>query len=198
MVGNDLVDLRDRETQPTSRHPRFDSRVFTAAEGRLIRTSRDSNRVRWMLWACKESAFKLVKRQNPTVAFSPRAFEVTMVFPDLAYVTHQERIVCVEIDWRRGDTIHAIATWNRMDATRLISAVGETTSNPSKAVRDLARRRLAWALSCNPSEIVIASGPDRVPKLRIGGNSSRGFMSLSHHGRFVAFSCWLIPPPISR
>ena len=32
MVGNDIVDLRDPESQADGLHPRFDARVFTAPE----------------------------------------------------------------------------------------------------------------------------------------------------------------------
>jgi len=192
MVGNDVVDLCDWEAQPESRHQRFDRRVFTTEEHRLIEASRDSNQMRWTLWACKESAYKLVKRQDPSIPLSPKAFEVTMVLPETAQVRHQGRVVCVEINLY-GDAIHAVATWNRKDATRLVSAVGKTASNPSGAVRELARRRLARVLARTPGDIEIISGANRIPELRIDGSSSRGFISLSHHGRFVAFSCWLMP-----
>jgi phosphopantetheinyl transferase (holo-ACP synthase) len=191
MVGNDVIDLGDREAQPESRHPRFDSRVFTADEYRLIEASRCSNQVRWMLWACKESAYKLVKRQDPATVFSPRTFEVEMVFPGPVQVHHQGGAVCVRINLH-GDAIHAVATRNRDDTKRLISAVGTTVSNPSSAVRELARQHLSRVLGCTPGDIEIASGSDRIPELRIGGSRPPGSISLSHHGRFVAFSCWFM------
>jgi len=206
MVGNDVVDLGDRETQPGSLHPRFDQRVFTTDEQQLIATDRCSNRLRWMLWASKESAYKLVKRENPSIVFSPRAFEVvlqrarmshqppaavktgeTCGLAGIAQVHHQGHAVCVEIR-QHGDAIHAVATrsWDRI--TKLISAVGTTGPYPSSTVRDLARHHLAPMLEATPDELEVVSGPDRIPALRIGRERLPGFMSLSHHGRFVAFS----------
>lgn len=190
MVGNDVVDLGDWEAQPESRHPRFDHRVFTGDEHRLIEAGADSNRVRWTLWACKESAYKLVGRQNPSTVFSPKAFEVTMVMSESAQVHHQGRTVYVQVNVH-GDAIHAVATWSRDDIPSLISAVGTTESDPSGAVRELARQHLARVLACTPGDIKIVSGSDRIPELQIDGDKSQGFMSLSHHGRFVAFSCQL-------
>lgn len=187
MVGNDVVDLGDREAQPESRHPRFDRRVFTGGEHRLIETSRCPNQMRWMLWACKESAFKLVKRQDRATVFSPRAFEVAMVCSGSAQVRHQEREMCIRI-MVGGDAIHAVATWKRDSTEKLISAVGTAVSNPSGAVRDLARMHLARVFTCTPGDIEIVSGSDRIPQLRIGGMWPSGFISLSHHGRYVAFA----------
>jgi len=192
MVGNDIIDLGDREAQPESHHPRFDRRVFTKGEYRLIETSHCSNQVRWMLWACKESAYKLVKRQDPATVFSPRAFEVTMSLSGPVQVHHQGCAVCVQINLH-GDAIHAIATRNRDDSKRLISAVGTTVSNPSSTVRELARQHLAPVLSCTPGDIGIVSGSDRIPELRISGSRPSGSISLSHHGKFVAFSFFPSP-----
>ena len=194
MVGNDVVDLGDRETQAESRHPRFDRRVFTADERRLVERSPDSNRVRWTLWACKESAFKLVKRHDPSTVFSPRAFEVTTALSGPAQVHFRGCALCVDVTVD-GEAIHAVATWSRCDANRLISAVATTRSNPSAAVRELARQHLARVLACMPGDVEIVSGPDRIPELRIRGNRTPGFISLSHHGRFVAFACCLMPRP---
>ncbi len=194
MVGNDIVDLGDPEAQPELLHPRFDRRVFTADELALIKTHSKPNQMRWMLWACKESAFKLVKRGRPSTVFSPRAFEVEMEGSGTAWVHHHGSTVSIEIA-RHGDAIHAVAAWKRDEGHRIISGVGKTRANPSDAVRELARQHLARVYSCRSAEIEIASGPDRIPKLLVGGRESQRFISLSHHGRFVAFACSLVAEP---
>jgi phosphopantetheinyl transferase (holo-ACP synthase) len=56
LVGNDVVDLRDPENQPEAIHPRFDDRVFTWAERARILAAGSPHRMRWVLWAAKESA----------------------------------------------------------------------------------------------------------------------------------------------
>lgn len=194
MVGNDVVDLGDRESQPETLHPRFDGRVFTVDELRLIHTRRSSNQMRWMLWACKESAFKLVKRRRPSTVFSPRAFEVEINGSGTAWAHHHGSTVDIKIA-RHGGAIHAVAAWNRDEGHRIISGVGKSRANPSDAVRELACQHLARVFSCRSAEIEIASGPDRIPKLLVGGRESQRFISLSHHGRFVAFACSLVAEP---
>ena len=53
MLGNDVIDLADPET--SSRHPRFDARVFGATERALLARSEDAGRLRQVLWAAKEA-----------------------------------------------------------------------------------------------------------------------------------------------
>jgi len=71
MVGNDVVDLRDRDVDPKTLDPRFDRRVFSRDERRTINASAEPVRQRWRLWAAKEAAYKLLRRLEPAIAFSP-------------------------------------------------------------------------------------------------------------------------------
>ena len=78
MIGNDVVDLRDPETRPGAQHARFDARVFAASERLALERSRDAGRLRWILWAAKESAFKAARRCDPATVFAPSHFVVEL------------------------------------------------------------------------------------------------------------------------
>ena len=80
-VGNDIVDLRDPETRPGALHPRFDARVFTPAERERIGPDEQGHRMRWLMWAAKESAYKAAKKLDPRTVFSPSRFEVELSAP---------------------------------------------------------------------------------------------------------------------
>ena len=71
MVGNDVVDLADAEAAPGACHSRFDTRVFGERERRQLEMADDPQRMRWILWAAKESAYKAARRCEPRVIFSP-------------------------------------------------------------------------------------------------------------------------------
>ena len=73
-VGNDVVDLRDAETRPGATHPRFDLRVFTPAERERLHEALRPVRLRWSLWAAKESAYKAARQLQPDLPFHPREF----------------------------------------------------------------------------------------------------------------------------
>ena len=78
MVGNDVVDLRDPEVQPGACHARFDARVFAAAELEAVRVSPVPQWLRWMLWAAKEAAYKVAKKDDARTVFSPSRFVVSL------------------------------------------------------------------------------------------------------------------------
>jgi phosphopantetheinyl transferase (holo-ACP synthase) len=78
LVGNDVVDLFDSETQSKALHPRFDERVFTEKELSTIRESDCAHRARWAHWAAKESAYKVVKKLDSHAVFSPIQFKASL------------------------------------------------------------------------------------------------------------------------
>jgi phosphopantetheinyl transferase (holo-ACP synthase) len=110
MVGNDIVDLRDPESDPRTLSPRFDERVLTRAEHERLaalpagdgsaRSPR--GRERWSLWAAKEAAYKLARKQDERVIFSPVRFEV-MLAPRTE-VAISARHACAA-HWRRSGRV---------------------------------------------------------------------------------------------
>jgi len=221
LVGNDVVDLVDPGNQPGVIHPRFDARVFTSAERaglaehERLRGEAAAHRLRWSLWAAKESAFKAARKLDEGVRFLPKRFSVRFTGGVSAVVGH--------VDVRRslgrfdvaflgaGEWVHAIArhrnpsvrpsepgTWppepgERHRVSAVVERIGPaaTPLEASERVRALARRVLGRALAIAPSEIeVIATG--RIPEARWRDAPLPVDLSLSHHGRFLA--CALSSP----
>lgn len=192
LVGNDIVDLEDPSSQPDAIHPRFDARVFTPGERAQLLAARSAHRLRWSLWAAKESAYKVAQKLDPGVRFFPNAFVVRLLSDARAEVDH--RIGCFQV-WLDGadDWVHALATpldgagarpfsgVDRLDSGRLESI----RENASARVRDLARAALGSLLSITPFEIQIVAERG-IPMARRQGESLPVDLSMSHHGRFVA------------
>jgi len=74
-VGNDIVDLKTPATQDKSSDLRFINRVFTAHEQETIHSSKVANRTLWVLWAAKETAYKLYSKVAGPPVFSHRSFQ---------------------------------------------------------------------------------------------------------------------------
>ncbi len=72
MLGNDVVDLRDRDARPETFRPGFDRRVFSESERRAIAEDPNPLARRWAHWAAKEAAYKLARQIDPTFVFAPR------------------------------------------------------------------------------------------------------------------------------
>ena len=71
MIGNDIVDLEDPDTRPETFRPRFDERVFDAAERRSIARDADPHKRRWAHWAAKEAGYKLGRQADEDFVFTP-------------------------------------------------------------------------------------------------------------------------------
>ena len=194
MIGNDVVDLADLDTDPGRLHPRFDGRAFHPSEGALIASSPQPCRTRWILWALKESAFKAARKEEPTTIFSPVRFVATLEDEASAFVCAGDRRFQASISCGSG-YVHAVA-WQACDppaVTRIAVArlaTGETS--PRAAARRLVLERLAPVLGVAPSALAIHREA-RIPALWVHGRRSGADLSLSHHGRFVAFACRLPP-----
>ncbi len=190
MIGNDVVDLEDAETAPGSRHPRFDERVFEAGELSVIHASRDEHRLRWLFWAAKESAYKLLRRTIPDLPFSPGRFVVRASGPQSATVEASGHVVCVRYECGPA-FVHCVASYRGAAATlEAVEQLPFQAVHPeaaSSAARRLALRSIARCLGLDAGDLAV----DRIARMPIvlhRGRPLSGALSLSHHGRFVAFA----------
>ncbi len=182
-------------------HPRFDERVFTWGERSRILAATSPHRMRWALWAAKESAYKVARKMEPRVCFSPRAFVVRIPSGEtgasrafFAEVSHAVGRFQVRLE-STDQWVHAVASiygagmakagWE-LRSLGLAAARRVPGAEASARVRQLARSALASGLSIVPSEIVIAAAARRVPRVSWRGRKLSFDLSFSHHGRFVA------------
>jgi phosphopantetheinyl transferase len=197
-VGNDVVDLADPEARLRGLHPRFAERVFTAAERAALEASPSRQRLHWALWAAKESAYKARRRLEPGTVFSPREFEVDLSpLPTpgggglaVGRAVHRGEVFALEL--RLDDEcVHAVATSEDEAGARVLWRVEKAPFDPGLAARRLAATAIGAALGLDPAEVCIVGRPpvaiDRHRWVEVG-------VSLSHHGRFVAFACALAQP----
>ena len=198
MVGNDIVDLRDPESQADSLHPRFDARVFTSPERDAIAAGEGAPRTRWKLWAAKESAYKLLRKQKPSTVFSPVRFQVSFDGPAAALVTHGHDEVSVVYRENEG-AVHAVARAEGVPAAAVLSGwrplsrrerSGGDPETPSRGARALACERVAERLGVAAAALEVRRA-GRVPFLWQSGRRLPADLSLSHHGDWLGFACVL-------
>jgi hypothetical protein len=191
-VGNDVVDLALPETRLCGLHPRWSERVFCPAERRALESSRSRHRLHWALWAAKESAYKARKRLDPGVAFSPRDFEIELSpLPGsggrgVAVGRARHRAGALDLEVHLDDAcVHAVARSEDDAGTRVLWGVERAVGDPGVAARRLAAAAIGSALGLDPAGLRIVRRPPvatfRDGRLEVG-------VSLSHHGRFVAFA----------
>jgi len=209
MLGNDVVDLKDPDTQPETFRPRFDARVFDATERRAIAKDPDPHARRWAHWAAKEAAYKLAKQVDPSFIFSPVTLVARFDPPTLLHANHLERRGTLELPHsiapalrllelrseETPDRVHVRALPKGSDWEAVVSSVDEAPADTpefdaSASVRTLAREVIARDLGIEADRVSIGRR-GKIPTVEIDGARSTIALSLSHHGRFVACSMTL-------
>jgi holo-[acyl-carrier protein] synthase len=187
MIGNDVVDLGEDEAREGAQHPRFDARVFADDELAMLGASSDPNRLRWLLWAAKESAYKLLRRTLPDLGFSPRAFAVRPSGPRLATVEARGQVVHVDYGCG-GSFVHAVASYRGAPPTLVkVEKMPHRMEEAGAAARRLAVDGITSLLGIDARELVV-DRHGRMPLLLRSGRPLPGTLSLSHHGQYVAFA----------
>jgi len=191
MIGNDVIDLRDPEAQPDAHHPRFDRRVFSRAERQALARSGAPARLRWILWAAKEAAYKVACKLDPSVVFSPRLFGVSLDADLQGIVEHEAMKFQVRVE-ESPECVHALASDAPLSEGTRVARVARVAegADASAAARNLAVEEVASLIGASPDDLEVEK-EGRIPFLLENGERSSIDISLSHHGRFVAFACEL-------
>ena len=193
LVGNDVVDLHDSENRPEALHARFDARVFTSDERAVLSASASVHQLRWTLWAAKESAYKVAKKLDRAVRFLPRDFVVRRITEGRAVVMHETGPFDVRLD-RTDEWVRAVATLTGANAPSIhrpvsagIERLGAPGADPSRTVRELACAAIGSRMKLPPGQVEMAA--DRGIPVALWRNRRLPVdLSLSHHGRFVAWA----------
>lgn len=194
LVGNDVVDLHDSENRPEALHTRFDARVFASDERAALSASASVHQLRWTLWAAKESAYKVARKLDFAVRFLPKDFVVRQIAGGRAVVMHEIGSFDVLLD-RTDDWVCAVATLTSVDAWSIrrplsvgIEQLGMPGADPSRTVRELACAAIGSRMNLPPGQVQMAV--DRGIPVALWRNRRLPVdLSLSHHGRFVAWAC---------
>ena len=215
MIGNDVVDLRDPDADPTSFRPRFDTRVFGASERAAIDRDPRPGLRRWAHWAAKEAAYKALRRVDRDFVFAPsrlvarfasmteatpiaqaseagkaqrfvRRGELLSLGPESEGGSRRIALRCEE--WRDG--VHVVAWLPSVDPRALLHGITRLATpedDASAAARALALDHIAARIGCRVGRLAVGRR-GRIPTLEIDGEATASPLSLSHHGCYVGFA----------
>jgi hypothetical protein len=194
-----------------SRDTRFINRVFTPQEQELISRAENQDAVLWALWAGKETAYKLVKKYDPSATSVPRLYKVSLDcaegsvglspgsdtltgFVDTPYGRIEIKVFI------SSDYIHCIGTTSAPDEMDALVWHVDRMSPDSQAspdyesifVRKALKLRLSTYFDESPENIEIRRvknsyglGP---PFVSINGEHAAIDISLSHDGILAAYA----------
>ncbi len=73
MIGIDLVDLKQANTESNWQRKGYLDKIFTNTEQELIHKHQDPNVMVWLLWSMKEAAYKIWSRTTGQRTYAPTA-----------------------------------------------------------------------------------------------------------------------------
>ena len=79
LLGNDIVDLNEAGSTGKYDDTRFVDRVFCSDEKSAISASENPDLTLWMLWAAKETAYKIVSKLAGPPVFAHKKFKTTFL-----------------------------------------------------------------------------------------------------------------------
>jgi hypothetical protein len=138
MTGNDIVDLLLAETESNWQRKGWLGKLFGKEEQEIIMQSADKEKMVWLLWSMKESAYKISNRSSGIMSFAPKKIichlhnvndteaSGTVYFEDNIYFTHSEI---------SNDYIHTIALTENNFTARNVYIITEK-DNQFHALRD--------------------------------------------------------------
>ncbi|MCF6407865.1 4'-phosphopantetheinyl transferase superfamily protein [Chitinophaga filiformis] len=78
MIGNDVIDLHLARQESNWQRKGYLSKIFTAAEQDMICQASMPSDMVWLLWSCKEAAYKIVNRLTNVRTYNPAKFSCTL------------------------------------------------------------------------------------------------------------------------
>ena len=80
MIGNDIIDLELAKTESNWKRKGFLGKIFTKSEQEIIWLAENPEQMVWILWSCKESAYKIYNRETLDRCFIPLQLECDLDF----------------------------------------------------------------------------------------------------------------------
>jgi phosphopantetheinyl transferase (holo-ACP synthase) len=179
---------------------RFLKKILTDAEIDDVRRAENSDQRLWALWACKETAYKVIKKISPETVFVPRRWPT--VFKNITPEYAEGEVgmwgksgVFIRLFPRSGH-IHCVGSDDQSVLDQLICNTQliplEENITPSLFVRRCIGQNLAEYFHRDFDAIEIRrerwKNELQPPAVYLDGQKTNIDLSLSHDGRFVAYA----------
>ena len=186
---------------------RFLKKILTDEEIEIVNLAQNTDTALWSLWACKEAAYKVIKKSCNDDNFTPRRWSVNVKLQSTkhpssyrkGYVTIPGRDVVYVRLFSHPSYVHCIGADSLSALDHLSWGIDilplredGQSDNPSSFVRQCLASGLARFLNLNSGEITIKRIKKgallQPPEVYIGGKRAAMDISLSHDGRFIAYA----------
>lgn len=189
MIGNDIIDL-EIPISPNWNSSRFLNKLFSSAEQKAIFNSEASKTTLQLLWSLKESAYKAHQRRfNLPRTFNPHEFQCLILSEEKGKI--HGRALINNYTYFTTSTItsryiHSIAT-SKVNQETVIKLFKD-----EKALNKELFTEYSLLLREHQSNFSIQKNKNKIPYLYLNSTRLEQLFSLSHHGKYSAFSIALM------
>ncbi len=188
MIGNDIIDIKETKRCTNWERPRFLQKIFTTEEQSIIKASADPFTSVWQLWSMKESAYKVFIQAGGNRSFQPTKLECRLHTSTIGNVTIENTILHTNTTIH-SEYIFSTATKMSTDPETSIFKIIDTTSAQqshfmyNQIVSEFAKKHLLSLEDLSLQKTIAG-----VPKLYYKKKCLDVSISMSHHGRYGAYS----------
>jgi hypothetical protein len=182
---------------------RFLKKILTDAEIEFVQSAENSDKALWSCWACKETAYKIIKKSRVCAVFLPRQWSVIFNKSKSTYIEGEIVVPSASTVYlrlfSRAGYVHCVGTDCKDALKKIICNVAvlprhDNGEKPDASLflRECLTRNFTRYFHLKSSDIKISrikeNGELRPPYLFVSGKKSDIDISLSHDGRFVAYA----------
>lgn len=193
MIGNDIVDIQTAAKENNWKRTGFLDKIFSLAEQQYIQESPDPGQMVWRLWSMKESACKVHMRQRGERSFTPLKFQCTIYNDDSGSVlTADGHYQYITSTIHTEEYIYSIA-YSGNKRSYLLS--DRRFAIPANKVYD--QQQFIYAMIITEYARLTGKKRERLSLIKNTLNIPSLFcrednllipVSITHHGRFAAFT----------
>jgi phosphopantetheinyl transferase (holo-ACP synthase) len=188
VVGNDIIDINETRRSSNWERPRFMQKIFTLKEQSIISISNDPFTTVWHLWSMKESAYKVFIQAGGNRFFNPTKIECRLD----SSKNGQVKIDAITLRTNtsiNSNFIFSTATINNPDIDTCIFQLTENNSKQqSNFIHQQVLKNFAKNNSLNCAELLIQKTKTGVPTLYYKNKLLDKSFSITHHGKYAAYS----------
>ena len=193
MVGNDIIDIQETKRLSQSpksgwQRPGFLDKVFSADEQALIEVSDDPFTIVWQLWSMKESAYKVFIQASGTRFYNPSKIECQLDSPSLGRVKIGDLMLKTKTILN-SDYIFSTAVVENSD---LVTSIFQLPESDREQQSIFTHQQLLTDFSISNSlnylYLSIHKSVAGVPTLSYQDKKLNASISMTHHGKFGAYS----------
>ncbi len=170
MIGNDLVDRLLATTESNCNRKGWQDKIFTQKEQFYLATVDDKEAMIWILWSCKEAAYKVYNRQTKIRAFMPLQLECSDMRLKNGYVVGKVAVMGLTLYTKTlvtTDFIHSIAVSDKS----LFAKIRIDFSKQNSLFKDYEVKKDDFG----------------IPFFRHQKTGFEKIASISHHGRYCSY-----------